>query len=178
MAPAVHGEMVPGGGGFHLPLLHEAQEQKPRYGCSGAATCWLWAELDKDSHQLQVRLFILTDSLYTSEWNLNWAMFDPSVGTARASRWPRTTVWPMCQAGFSTMFQVCFCLLCFILLHDKTEKLLFTGFGSDVDSFVVRTNYKEYAVMLQLSTEKLSGDKSTNIILYSEFQLIIITTSP
>lgn len=84
----------------------------------------------------------------------------------------------MCQAGFSTMFQVCFCLLCFTLLHDKTEKLLFTGFGSDVDSFVVRTNYKEYAVMLQLSTEKLSGDKSTNIILYSEFQLIIITTSP
>lgn len=82
----------------------------------------------------------------------------------------------MCQAGFSTMFQVCFCLHCFILLHDKTEKLLFTGFGSDVDSFVVRTNYKEYAVMLQLSTEKLSGNKSTNIILYSEWEFQLITS--
>lgn len=32
--------------------------------------------------------------------------------------------------------------------------------------------------MLQLSTEKLSGDKSTKIILYSEFQLIIIKEEP
>lgn len=24
LAPAVHGEMVPGGGGFHMSLLHEA----------------------------------------------------------------------------------------------------------------------------------------------------------
>lgn len=37
--PAVHGEMVPGGGGFHVSSLHEAQEQKPRNGPSGAATC-------------------------------------------------------------------------------------------------------------------------------------------
>uniref|UniRef100_H3D6Q0 Protein AMBP n=1 Tax=Tetraodon nigroviridis TaxID=99883 RepID=H3D6Q0_TETNG len=40
-------------------------------------------------------------------------------------------------------------------------------FGSDVDSFVVRTDYENVAVMLQLSTEKMSGNRSTNLILYS-----------
>lgn len=45
-------------------------------------------------------------------------VFDPSVGTARASRWPHTTVWPPRRAGSSTMFQVCPSLLCFILLQN------------------------------------------------------------
>lgn len=49
------------------------------------------------------------------------------------------------------------------------QKFLLTGFGADVDSFVVRTNYEEHAVMLQLSRDQRSGEKSTNIILYSEF---------
>ncbi|KAM9338416.1 protein AMBP-like [Symphorus nematophorus] len=40
-------------------------------------------------------------------------------------------------------------------------------FGADVDSFVVRTNYDEYAMMLQLSTEKPSGSKTTIVKLYS-----------
>lgn len=37
-----------------------------------------------------------------------------------------------------------------------------------MDSFVVRTDYEDFAVMLQLSTEKLSGSRSSNLILYSE----------
>ncbi|XP_056875607.1 protein AMBP [Takifugu flavidus] len=40
-------------------------------------------------------------------------------------------------------------------------------FGADVDSFVVGTNYEEYAAMLQLSRDQRSGEKSTNILLYS-----------
>uniref|UniRef100_A0A674PQ88 Lipocalin/cytosolic fatty-acid binding domain-containing protein n=1 Tax=Takifugu rubripes TaxID=31033 RepID=A0A674PQ88_TAKRU len=44
---------------------------------------------------------------------------------------------------------------------------LLAGFGADVDSFVVGTNYEEYAVMLQLSRDQRSGEKSTNILLYS-----------
>ncbi|XP_074474188.1 protein AMBP-like [Sebastes fasciatus] len=40
-------------------------------------------------------------------------------------------------------------------------------FGADVDSFVVRSRYDEYAVMLQLSTEKPSGNKTTKLKLYS-----------
>lgn len=47
--------------------------------------------------------------------------FDPSVGTARARRWPHSTVWPPRRAAFSTMFQVCSCLLCFILLQMITN---------------------------------------------------------
>lgn len=38
-----------------------------------------------------------------------------------------------------------------------------------MDSFVVGTNYEEYAVMLQLSRDQRSGEESTNIVLYSEF---------
>lgn len=49
-------------------------------------------------------------------------------------------------------------------------KFLLAGFGADVDSFVVGTNYEEYAAMLQLSRDQRSGQKSTNIILYSEFR--------
>lgn len=48
----------------------------------------------------------------------------------------------------------------------KTFRL--AGFGADVDSFVVRINYDEYAMMLQLSTDKLSGKKDTAAKLYSE----------
>ncbi|XP_044029131.1 protein AMBP-like isoform X2 [Siniperca chuatsi] len=40
-------------------------------------------------------------------------------------------------------------------------------FGADVDSFVVHTNYDEYAMMLLLSTEKPSGNKTTTVKLYS-----------
>uniref|UniRef100_A0A669C8H2 Lipocalin/cytosolic fatty-acid binding domain-containing protein n=1 Tax=Oreochromis niloticus TaxID=8128 RepID=A0A669C8H2_ORENI len=39
--------------------------------------------------------------------------------------------------------------------------------GADVDAFVVHTNYDEYAVMLLLSTEKPSGNKTTIAKLYS-----------
>lgn len=48
------------------------------------------------------------------------------------------------------------------------DTFLSAGFGADVDSFVVRSRYDEYAVMLQLSTEKPSGNKTTNLKLYSE----------
>ncbi|XP_040915519.1 protein AMBP-like isoform X2 [Toxotes jaculatrix] len=40
-------------------------------------------------------------------------------------------------------------------------------FGADVDSYVVHTNYDEYAMMLLLSTEKPSGNKTTTVKLYS-----------
>ncbi|XP_045923609.1 protein AMBP-like [Micropterus dolomieu] len=40
-------------------------------------------------------------------------------------------------------------------------------FGADVDSFVVHSNYDEYAMMLLLSTEKPSGNKTTTVKLYS-----------
>ncbi|XP_051268634.1 protein AMBP-like isoform X2 [Dicentrarchus labrax] len=40
-------------------------------------------------------------------------------------------------------------------------------FGADVDSFVVHTNYDEYAMMLLLSTEMPSGNKTTIVKLYS-----------
>ncbi|XP_040014000.1 protein AMBP-like isoform X3 [Xiphias gladius] len=40
-------------------------------------------------------------------------------------------------------------------------------FGADVDSYVVHTNYEEYAMMLLLSTEKPSGNKTTIVKLYS-----------
>ncbi|XP_034752608.1 protein AMBP-like isoform X2 [Etheostoma cragini] len=40
-------------------------------------------------------------------------------------------------------------------------------FGADVDSFVVHSNYDEYAMVLLLSTEKPSGIKSTTVKLYS-----------
>lgn len=43
----------------------------------------------------------------------------------------------------------------------------FARFAADVDSFVVHTNYDEFAVMLQLSTEKPSETKTTKIKLYS-----------
>ncbi|XP_072228684.1 protein AMBP-like [Leuresthes tenuis] len=41
-------------------------------------------------------------------------------------------------------------------------------FGADVDSSVVHTNYDDYAMILQLSTEKPSGNKTTTVKLYSE----------
>ncbi|XP_038139541.1 protein AMBP-like isoform X1 [Cyprinodon tularosa] len=40
-------------------------------------------------------------------------------------------------------------------------------FGADVDSFVVHTNYNEYALLLQLSTEKPSRNQTTIVKLYS-----------
>uniref|UniRef100_UPI0037E89F95 protein AMBP-like n=1 Tax=Semicossyphus pulcher TaxID=241346 RepID=UPI0037E89F95 len=40
-------------------------------------------------------------------------------------------------------------------------------FGADVDSFVVHTDYAHFAMMLQLSTEKPSGNKTTIAKLYS-----------
>ncbi|KAF7669551.1 hypothetical protein LDENG_00155490 [Lucifuga dentata] len=39
-------------------------------------------------------------------------------------------------------------------------------FGADVESFVVDTNYDDYAVIIMLSTEK-SGNKTTTVKLYS-----------
>lgn len=59
------------------------------------------------------------------------------------------------------------------LFHSVTndyKPFFLTGFGLNVDSFVVRSDYEDLAVMLQLSTEKLSGIKSTNLILYSEWR--------
>ncbi|KAM6975677.1 protein AMBP-like [Tautogolabrus adspersus] len=43
----------------------------------------------------------------------------------------------------------------------------FARFGADVDSFVVQTNYDGFAMMLQLSTEKPSGNQTTKAKLYS-----------
>ncbi|XP_012726549.2 protein AMBP isoform X2 [Fundulus heteroclitus] len=40
-------------------------------------------------------------------------------------------------------------------------------FGADVDSFVVDTDYDEYALMMQLSNEKPTGNKTTIVKLYS-----------
>ncbi|XP_029299862.1 protein AMBP-like [Cottoperca gobio] len=40
-------------------------------------------------------------------------------------------------------------------------------FEADVDSFVVRSNYDEFAMMLLLSIEKPSGNKTTTMKLYS-----------
>ncbi|KAM9734499.1 protein AMBP-like isoform 2-T2 [Menidia menidia] len=40
-------------------------------------------------------------------------------------------------------------------------------FGADVDSYVVHTNYDDYAMMLLLGTEKPSGIKTTTVKLYS-----------
>ncbi|XP_026154075.1 protein AMBP-like isoform X2 [Mastacembelus armatus] len=40
-------------------------------------------------------------------------------------------------------------------------------FSADVDSYVVHTNYDEYAMMLLMSTEKPSGNKTTIVKLYS-----------
>ncbi|KAK9532697.1 hypothetical protein VZT92_010071 [Zoarces viviparus] len=40
-------------------------------------------------------------------------------------------------------------------------------FGADVDSFVVHSNYDEYAMILLLSIEKPSGNKTTVFKLYS-----------
>uniref|UniRef100_A0A4W6CCZ6 Lipocalin/cytosolic fatty-acid binding domain-containing protein n=1 Tax=Lates calcarifer TaxID=8187 RepID=A0A4W6CCZ6_LATCA len=41
-------------------------------------------------------------------------------------------------------------------------------FGADVDSYVVHTNYDEYAMILQLSTEKQSGNTTTIVKLYGD----------
>lgn len=54
------------------------------------------------------------------------------------------------------------------VFKNKSLPLSLAGFGTDVESFVLRTNYDEYAVMLQLSLEVESGNKSTNVVLYSE----------
>ncbi|XP_023258554.1 protein AMBP-like [Seriola lalandi dorsalis] len=40
-------------------------------------------------------------------------------------------------------------------------------FGADVDTYVVHTNYDEYAMMLLLSIEKPSGNETTTAKLYS-----------
>ncbi|XP_073333447.1 protein AMBP-like isoform X2 [Pagrus major] len=40
-------------------------------------------------------------------------------------------------------------------------------FGADVDSFVVHTNYDEYAMMLLQGTEKPSGNETITVKLYS-----------
>ncbi|XP_059213711.1 protein AMBP-like [Centropristis striata] len=42
-----------------------------------------------------------------------------------------------------------------------------TRLSADVDSFLVDSNYDEYAMMLQLSTEKPSGNLTTVVTLYS-----------
>ncbi|XP_059213713.1 protein AMBP-like [Centropristis striata] len=42
-----------------------------------------------------------------------------------------------------------------------------TRLSADVDSFLVDSNYDEYAMMLQLSTEKPSGNLTTIVKLYS-----------
>lgn len=39
-------------------------------------------------------------------------------------------------------------------------------FGADVASFVVHTNYDDFAIILQLSTEKPPGNKTTTVKLY------------
>ncbi|XP_056289290.1 protein AMBP-like [Pseudoliparis swirei] len=43
----------------------------------------------------------------------------------------------------------------------------FARFEADVDSFVVHSNYVEYAMILLLSVEKPSGNKTTSLKLYS-----------
>uniref|UniRef100_A0AAQ5XGT4 Lipocalin/cytosolic fatty-acid binding domain-containing protein n=1 Tax=Amphiprion ocellaris TaxID=80972 RepID=A0AAQ5XGT4_AMPOC len=54
----------------------------------------------------------------------------------------------------------------------------FARFAADIDSFVVHTNYNEFAVMLQLSTEKPSETKTTKIKLYSKRPLFHRSVSP
>lgn len=54
-------------------------------------------------------------------------------------------------------------------MYSIVNTFLSAGFGADVDSFVVDTNYDEYAMMLLLSTEKPSGNKTTTVKLYSEW---------
>lgn len=46
--------------------------------------------------------------------------------------------------------------------------LLSAGFGADVDSFVLHTNYEEYAMLFQLSSEKLIENKTATVRLYSQ----------
>lgn len=53
------------------------------------------------------------------------------------------------------------------------ESFLPAGFGADVDSFVVHTNYDEYAMMLLQGTEKPSGIKTITVKLYSEFAVFL-----
>lgn len=53
------------------------------------------------------------------------------------------------------------------------ETFLPAGFGADVDSFVVHTNYSEYAMMLLHGIEKPSGIESITVKLYSEFALFL-----
>lgn len=53
------------------------------------------------------------------------------------------------------------------------ESFLPAGFGADVDSFVVHTNYDEYAMMLLQGTEKPSGIETITVKLYSEFAVFL-----
>lgn len=46
-------------------------------------------------------------------------------------------------------------------------------FGADVDSFVVHTNYEDFAMILQLSTEKPPGNKTTIAKLYSRAMNVV-----
>ena len=50
--------------------------------------------------------------------------------------------------------------------------LLSAGFGVDVDSFVVDTNYDEYAMMLQQTKGRQSVHGSTMVKLYSESHVL------
>lgn len=85
---------------------------------------------------------------------------------------------------FSQLLPIFFFLLCPHISHQQSlgsvtvhrfchtqqteDTFLSAGLGADVDSQVVRTNYDEYAMMLLLSTEKPSGNKTTIVKLYSE----------
>lgn len=128
------------------------------------------SELNFTKTATSSRSDVWSSQTQSGDLSRTWAEFDPSVGTARASRWPHTTAWPPRRAAFSTTFQVfsCFFSVSFSSKVFICSKPFFlTGFGADVDSFVVATDYEDFAVMLQLSTEKLSGNRSTNLILYS-----------
>uniref|UniRef100_A0A3B5LEU7 Lipocalin/cytosolic fatty-acid binding domain-containing protein n=1 Tax=Xiphophorus couchianus TaxID=32473 RepID=A0A3B5LEU7_9TELE len=50
----------------------------------------------------------------------------------------------------------------------STTGRFFHHIATDVDSFVIHTNYDEYALMLQLSTEQPSGNKTTTVKLYGK----------
>ena len=51
---------------------------------------------------------------------------------------------------------------------------LSAGAGADVDSYVVDTNYDEYVMLYQQSTEKPSGNTTLGVKLYSEWILFFL----
>lgn len=54
---------------------------------------------------------------------------------------------------------------------------LSAGLDADVESFVVETDYNDYAIMVMLSTNRVKGTRSKFIKLYSEWQKKTVSSS-